>query len=67
MIMYSVPEKGNVSQQTGGILNERKYRKHGYDDFMDGCNLWSYVLPDDPSAEERAEETSGNAQQHVSR
>ena len=40
MIMYSVPEKGNVSQQTGGILNERKYRKHGYDDFMDGCNLW---------------------------
>ena len=55
MIMYSVPEKGNVSQQTGGILNERKYRKHGYDDFMDGCNLWSYVLPDDPSAEEIAE------------
>ena len=33
----------------------------------DGCNLWSYVLPDDPSAEERAEETSGNAQQHGSR
>ena len=22
---------------------------------MDGCNLWSYVLPDDPSAEEGAE------------
>ena len=28
--------------------------KHGYDDFMDGCNLWSYVLPDDPSAERKS-------------
>ena len=26
--------------------------KHGYDDFMDGCYLWSNVFPDDPSSEE---------------
>ena len=29
-----------------------------------GCNLWSYVLPDDPSAEEGAEENSDYVEQH---
>ena len=56
MIVCSVPgEEQECKSETGGTSNERKYRKHGYDDFVDGCYLRSYVFPDDPSSEERAE------------